>query len=598
MTVSEYIFDFLQQKGIDTIYMVSGSSAMWLTDSLYKNEKLQAVCMHHEQAAAMAADLYGRMRGVPGAALVTIGPGAANAVTGAAQAYVDSSALFIISGQAGSRLLRYEQETGIRQHGTQSLNLEPMVSSITKYFAAVLDPADIRYHMERAYFEAVNGRKGPVWIDVPVDIQNKQVPQTMRAFLSSEGKSAQETANLQDVSETMRTESNTVLLEDAIFKALEKVADSRKPLLLVGGGADKKTVAAVTQKLHIPVVTSRMGIDRIASDDPYYVGRIGAYGQRAAHFAVQQADVLLILGCRLSVSSIGYYPERFGENAFKIQADLDQKELDKPDVPIDLKLCMSTEGFAEKLLELEPPACDEWAAYCRNLRDRYPVVTEEYRRCNPLNAYYFTELLSRMAPENAAVVVDTGSVCNVVSQTWHLKKEQRFLVSGGLSCMGFWAGAIGCCGGDVPVLALSGDGSVSMNIQEFATLVYHHFPLKLFVYQNHGYMLIRHNQHNYMEDRFLGVGEDSGLKTPDYCRVAAAYGLPSVRISYGDDIEAKLQEMLSADGPVVCEVMLETFGPLAPRIASKVMPDGSLKAAEFDDLAPFLREEDKPESFV
>ena len=170
MTVSEYIFDFLQQKGIDTIYMVSGSSAMWLTDSLYKNEKLQAVCMHHEQAAAMAADLYGRMRGVPGAALVTIGPGAANAVTGAAQAYVDSSALFIISGQAGSRLLRYEQETGIRQHGTQSLNLEPMVSSITKYFAAVLDPADIRYHMERAYFEAVNGRRGPVWIDVTVDL--------------------------------------------------------------------------------------------------------------------------------------------------------------------------------------------------------------------------------------------------------------------------------------------------------------------------------------------------------------------------------------------------------------------------------------------
>lgn len=586
MTVSEYIFDFLQKKGVETVYMVSGSSSMWLTDSLYKNKKLKAVCTHHEQAAVMAADLYGRKNGVPGAALVTIGPGATNAITGVAEAYVDSSPLFVISGQASSKLLDYEQKTGIRQHGTQSLNLEPMVSSITKYFAAVMDPADIRYHMERGYFEAMDGRRGPVWIDVPVDIQNRQIPENMRAYDggNDSGSHEENCANGKG--------ANGDLLE-----VMEKIARSKKPLLLAGGGIDKAAVSAIVQKLHIPVVTSRMGIDRIVSDSPFYIGRIGAYGQRGAHFAVQQADLLLIIGCRLSVSSIGYYPDRFGIDAYKIQIDIDPKELDKSDVPIDQKICMLSGEFADRIDASYRPDCGDWVSYCVSLRDKYPVVVEEYRLCNPLNSYYFTEILSALAPEDVSVVVDTGSVCNVVSQTWSVKEGQRYFISGGLSCMGFWAGAIGCCTDRKTVIALSGDGSVSMNVQEFATLRYYNLPIKLFVYQNNGYMLIRHNQHNYMEDRFLGVGPESGVQTPDYCKVAAAYGIPAVRISHGDDVETKIRQVLDMDGPVVCEVMLEQFGPLAPRIASKVMPDGSLKAAEFDDLAPFLEDTQRPEPF-
>ncbi len=586
MTVSEYIFDFLQNKGVETVYMVSGSSSMWLTDSLYKNEKLRAVCTHHEQAATMAADLYGRKKGVPGVSLVTIGPGATNAITGVAEAYVDSSPLFVISGQASSRMLRYEQESGIRQHGTQSLNLEPVVSSITKYFAAVMDPADIRYHMERAYFEAMDGRRGPVWIDVPVDVQNQQIPEEMAAFNYFENK-------------CFHTDYGNVgkVSEQEIQEVLERISGAKRPLLLAGGGISKKSVSAITSKLQIPVVTSRMGIDRIVSDSPFYVGRIGAYGQRGAHFVIQQADVLLILGCRLSVSTIGYYPDRFGVNAYKIQVDIDPRELKKSDVPIDKKLCMLGDEFADRLVSADKPDCSAWLSYCSSLKERYPVLTEDYCKCNPLNSYYFTDMLSRLAPDNASIVVDTGSVCNVVSQTWIIKKNQQYFISGGLSCMGFWAGAIGCCTDGNPVIVLSGDGSVSMNIQEFATLCYHHFPIKLFVYQNHGYMLIRHNQHNYMEDRFLGVSPESGVKTPDYCKVAAAYDIPGRRISYGDDIETKIKEIMSIDGPVVCEVMLEQFGPLAPRIASKVMPDGSLKAAEFDDLAPFLKEDEKPEPF-
>lgn len=570
MTVSEYIFDFLQKKGLDTVFMVSGSSTMWLTDALCRNQDLKAVCTQHEQAAVMAADVYGRIHGTcPGAALVTIGPGATNAITGVAQAFTDSTALFVISGQVNSRLLKYEEDTGIRQQGTQSLNLRPIVSSITKYFAAVMDPADILYHVERAWYEANNGRKGPVWIDVPIDIQNKQVPESMRSFFPAAEK--YERVDMQKIS-----------------SLLEK---SEKPLILAGGGATQQSITALSHQLHIPVVTSRMGIGCVCSDDRYYVGRCGSNGQRAAHFAIQQADLILIMGCRLSVSTVGYYPQRFGVNAVKVQVDVDRKELGKTDVPVDYKIHCTTEMFTEAVDGLKPVQSEDWVRHCVEMRERYPVVTPEYRACDPLNSYYFTELLSKEVPENTIVTVDTGSVCNVVSQTWDVKKGQQYLISGGLSCMGFWAGSLGSQ--EKPVVALSGDGSVSMNIQEFATLKYYHLPVKLFVYNNHGYMLIRHNQHNYMNDRFLGVGPDSGVQMLDFCRIAQAYDLPSVRIERKDDIPTKIRQVMQMEGPVVCEVMLEEFGPMAPRIASRVMPDGSLKAAEFDDLAPFLNEEEK-----
>lgn len=567
MTVSEYIFDFLAKKGTDTVFMVSGSSAMWLTDALCRSQSIQAVCNHHEQASVMSADIYARLNNRLGTALVTIGPGATNAITGVAQAFTDSSAILVLSGQASSKLLKYEQDTGIRQHGTQSLNLEPMVTSITKYFAAVMDPADIRYHMERAFYEALSGRKGPVWLDIPVDIQNRQIPDEMTGFTPPAENYEPVDANL----------------------VSQWLSHSKKPLILAGGGADRESISWLSNRLRIPVVTSRMGIGCIESDNPYYVGRPGSNGQRAAHFAIQQADLLLILGCRLSVSTIGYYPDRFAGNARKIQIDVDQKELDKTDVPVDYKIRTTVQKFVEAVKDIPPTESLEWVAHCRDMREKYPVVLPEYQDANPLNSYFFTNLLTKETPENAVITVDTGSVCNVVSQTWQLKKGQKYFISGGLSCMGFWAGSIGSM--DTPVIALSGDGSVSMNVQEFATIKHYHLPLKLFVYKNNGYMLIRHNQHNYMNDRFLGVGPDSGVEMPDFCKVAEAYGLPNVRIQYGDDIPAKIRQVFSMNGPVVCEVILEEFGPMAPRIASRVMPDGSLKAAEYDDLAPFLEKE-------
>lgn len=577
MTVSEYIFDFIREKGVDKVFMVSGSSAMWLTDALCRNQELKAICCHHEQAAAMAADGYGRVHGIPGACLVTIGPGATNAMTGVAQAYLDSSPMFVFSGQANSKLLKYQKESGIRQNGTQSLTLDEMAAPITKYFAAVMDPAKIRYHMERAYYEAMEGRKGPVWLDVPVDIQNKQIPEQMQGFVPEETDDTVDSAQIKQV--------------------LDAIQKSEKPVILSGYGVKSsgstQLLKTISEKLHIPVAVSRGGIDTFPSTHPLFLGRPGSYGDRPSHFAIQECDLLLILGSRLSVSTIGYYPDKLALNAVKIMVDIDEKELARDAVPIDYKIQADLKPFLSQLAgELDNKNLSgehtEWVTHCQKMCETYPNVLPEYADESPLNEYYFTSRLSHLVGNNADIIVDTGSVCNVVSQSWTLKAGQNYLISGGLSCMGFWATAIGTCQENRQTIAIAGDGSTQMNIQEFATMQYNHMPIKLFVYNNNGYMLIRHNQHNYMDDRFLGVGPDSGLKMPDFTKVAEAYGLKAVKICWDDDIDAKIQEVLDYDGPVVCEVLVQEFAPIVPRIASRVMPDGSLKAAEFDDLYPFL----------
>ncbi len=573
MTVSEYIFDFLQRKGVETVYMVSGSSAMWLTDSLYKNEKLKAVCCQHEQVAAMAADAEGRVSGVPGVALVTIGPGATNAITGVAGAFTDSSPMFVISGQANSRLLKYQMDTGMRTKGTQSITLDNVVGGVTKYFAAVMNPEDIRYHMEYAYHMAMSGRKGPVWIDVPVDIQNKQVPENMKGF------------------------EPEATVEDAVDwnRIKDLVENSKKPLIFAGYGilsaGVRGEILSFAEKFNIPMVASRGGIGVIPSSSRLFVGHPGAYGDRASHFAVQECDLLLIFGSRLSQSTTGYYPNHLAPDAVKVMVDIDEKELAKKDVPIDISIHKDLKQFAKELteesLKWKADSHEEWINHCRDNVEKYPVVEPGYAEEDGINSYYFTKLLSENAPDNLTVVVDTGSVCNVVSQTWYLKEKQKYIISGGFSCMGFWASSIGAAAHG-NVVALSGDGATHMNVQDFATLAYYKLPIKLFVYNNHGYLLIRHNQHNYMNDRFLGVGPDSGVPSVDFGAVASAYGIPSVKIETKEEIVSKVKEVFEMDGPVICEVMTQEFGILAPRIASRVMPDGSLKAAEFDDLWPFL----------
>ncbi len=428
MTVAEYIFDFIYKKGCDTVFMVSGSSAMWLTDALCRNDSLKAVCCHHEQAAAMSADGYARVNHVPGACLVTIGPGVSNAITGTAQAYFDSTPMFVISGQANSRLLQYAMDSGIRQNACQSMLVEPLVGSITKYCATIMDPRDTKYIMERAYAESIFGRQGPVWIDVPVDIQNRQIPEEMRGYDRVE-------------------EKWDAVDYDMIAELLRK---AKNPLVLAGfgirnAGASEELVR-FCERFQVPVVTSRGGIDVIASNHAYYIGRPGNYGDRASHFAIQQCDLLFILGSRLSVSTIGYYPEKLAENAVKIMVDIDEKELQRDAVPIQHKYKCDVKEFLQTLSghmgsneRMEDH--QKWITWCRDQKTKYPVVMEEYKQQKPLNSYYFTSVLSGLVPENTNIVVDTGSVYCMASQSWTLKEGQRYLASGGF---------LGYCHGSVP----------------------------------------------------------------------------------------------------------------------------------------------------
>lgn len=597
MTVSEYIFDFLQKKGLTTVYMVSGSSAMWLTDALYQNKNLKAICCHHEQVAAMAADGYGRVNTVPGACLVTIGPGATNAITGVAQAYLDSSPMFVISGQANSKLVANQREKGVRQIGTQALDLEPIVSSITKYFHIVMEPDEIISVMNKAYSMATFGRKGPVWIDIPVDIQNRDVSETILNEVDKAGVQARDSFTIED------KKSNK---QPNYKKIVQAIRSTKKPLIMAGAGIKAACAAdelrQLCELLCIPVITSRGGIDVVSSKSIWFVGRPGAYGDRPSHFAVAQCDYLLILGSRLSVSTVGYYPNRFGEHAYKIMVDIDSLELAREDVPVNEKYCMDVKVFMQELLKsanadriIENTWKNihyKWGEYLHSLKNKYPTVLSQYKNENPLNEYYVTERLSTYAPQNTNIIVDTGSVCNVVSQSWQIKEGQNYLISGGLSCMGFWATAIGAYQKEKALIAITGDGSAQMNIQELATLKTTKIPLKLFIYHNQGYMLIRHNQHNYMQDRFLGVGPDSGVETPDFIKVAQAYGVKAYQIDTAEELDLIIPKVLEEKEPVVCQVIVQEFAPIIPRIASKVMSDGSLKAAEFDDLYPFLSEEE------
>jgi thiamine pyrophosphate enzyme TPP binding domain protein len=591
MTVAEYIFDFLNKKGVRIVYMVSGSSAMWLTDALCRNKALRAICCHHEQAAAMAADGYGRVNRSPGACLVTIGPGATNAITGVAQAYVDSSPMFVISGQTNSKLLQRQRNTAVRQAGTQSLNLEPIVSSITKYFCVLSKPEDVITVMEEAYEAAMIGRRGPVWIDVPVDIQNQQISVEIPVDISSRAK----------ICESYRQEDEIHFEE--IF---QRMIQAKKPLIMAGGGVVQSGVedllSKIAEECHIPVVTSRGGIGGMPTNHPWFVGRPGAYGDRASHFALTQCDFLLIIGSRLSVSTIGYYPQRFAGNAYKIMVDIDEKELHRQDVTINETICTDVRFFLNRLDQIQTrkqmeengrfKTHDSWNAYLQQLRKKYPVVDNRYKEEVPLNEYFVTSFIAECASTSANIVVDTGSVCNVVSQSWFLKRGQKYLISGGLSCMGFWATAMGAYQSGRELIAITGDGSAQMNIQELATIKTNRIPLKLFIYQNHGYMLIRHNQHNYMNDRFLGVGPDSGVETPDFQKVAEAYGVKAYTVRSMDEMCALIPQVLEQDEPVVCQIVVRDFAPIIPRISSKVMPDGSLRAAEFDDLDPFLTKDE------
>lgn len=581
MIVSDYIFNFLSSKGVDTVFMITGGQAMFLNDSVQRNKKINYICHHHEQALGMSADAYGRITGKLGVGLVTAGPAAINVLNGVVGGWVDSSPMMIISGQSALSYVRYQQKTKIRQFGIQGINIKPIVERITKYFVTVDDPSLIQYYMQKAYYLALNGRPGPVWVEVPLDIQRMEVPKKiLKEFIPEVGISSDDQ------------------LTNNVKRTLELLSKSKRPIFFVGQGIRlagamdefKKTV----QNLQIPVVTSRLGIDVINSDHELYVGRPGTYGERAAHFAIQNSDLILVVGSRLSNSTVGHNSKEFGKNAKKIVVDIDIEELEKPSIDIFLKVNTDAKLFLKELLRqinsYKLPNYKNWVKRCNFWKNKYPVVLPEYKNERPINSYYFTGKLSKMADAKDMILVDTGSCFHVACQSWKIKKGQRFLTTGGISTMGYWAAGIGAClaNNRGNTIVITGDGSLQFNIQEFATIKHNKLPIKVFIFNNNGYLLIRHTQKNFMNGRLIGEKPDNGVWCPDSLKIAAAYEIKGVRISSVDEIQKKVKEVLEYNGPVICDVMTPEWQMLVPRTASEKKPDGTLVAKPYEDMFPFL----------
>lgn len=564
---------------------------MFLNDAVGKHGKYNIICTHHEQSAAMSADAYGRITNKPGIALVTAGPGSVNAMNGLVGGYTDSSPMIIISGQAALSFVQYQDRTKIRQFGIQGINIRPLVENVTKFFITVDDPQKIAYYLEKAYSLATSGRPGPVWIDVPLDIQKMEVDESYLLHYKSES-----------------LDEGRVSPKQAVKHAYELLAKAKRPVLLVGQGVSlagaREQFLEFAEKARIPVITSRLGIDLIESSNDLYVGRPGNYGERSANFAIQNSDLIISVGCRLAAALVGHNAKAFGKNAYKYVVDIDSEELDKPGINIDYKVKLDCKIFFEKMLEQfkmnSIPRYTEWIALCNRWKKDYPVVMPEYKDEKPVNSYYFTDKLSNLASKDDMILVDTGSCFHVACQSWKIKKGQKFLTTGGLSSMGYWAAGIGACMANdrKNTIVITGDGSLQMNIQEFATIKHNNLPIKTFIFNNNGYLLIRHTQRNFMENRLVGEGPDSGVWCPDSLEIAKAYGIKGVRIDSVENIEEKIKEVLDFDGPVICDVMTPEWQLLIPRVASDKLPDGTLVSREYEDMFPYLSKEEVIENMV
>lgn len=591
MNVSDFMFKFFEKKGIDTVFLLTGGQAMFLNDAVAKNKNFKVICTHHEQTTTMSADAYGRITNKPSIALVTAGPGAINAMTGVAGGYTDSSPMIVISGQVPLSFVKYQENTNIRQYGIQGINIKPLVEKITKYFVTVDNPQKIEYYLEKAYHLATTSRPGPVWLEVPLDIQRMEVNEK---FL--------EKYNLEEETK------NNFVINDFIDCFLKELNKAKRPLLIVGQGI--KLSGAIEEfekaleKLNIPIVTSRLGIDLIESDNNLYIGRPGNYGERAANFAIQNSDLILSIGSRLSSSTVGHDAVNFGKNAIKFVVDIDQEELNKPGVTINYKLKADAKEVLNKLLvkieAVRNTDFKRWIKQCNNWKNKYPVVLPEYKVQSPMNSYYFLNQLSNLSQKNDTILIDTGSCFHVACQTWKIKKGQKFLTTGGLSSMGYWIASIGACiaNNKNNTIVVTGDGSLQMNIQEFAVIKHNKLPIKTFILNNNGYLLIRNTQRNFMEDRFIGESPESGLWFPDSLEIAKAYGVKGIRIDSIEDIESKIKEILDYDGPVICDVVVQEWQILQPRVSSEKLADGTLVSRKYEDMFPFLSKEEYEENMI
>lgn len=590
--LSDYVFSFIANLGIKEVFAVCGGAAMHLVDSLGRNRHLHYIATHHEQAAAMAAESYARISGKPGAVLITSGPGGTNTITGLAGAWIDSIPIIFISGQVTTDTL--SRGTGLRQLGIQEIDIVRLVKPITKYAVTVENPNTIRYHLEKALYLATTGRSGPVWLDIPLDIQGKYInPSKLPGFIAHKSHKAKRS-----------------LLKIEVAKCIEMLKRAKRPVIISGYGIRlakaQKEFSRLIDKLRIPLISSWLTIDLIPTDSQLYIGRSGIFGDRAGNFAVQNSDVLLIIGSRMSIPQVGYNYRTFAREAKKIMVDIDKRELEKNSIRPDIAINLDAKEFiSEMLKQLEEKKIkfqvNDWLQRCRLWKSKYTVNLPKYKDIKDyVNSFYFIGLLSDRLNAEAIVVTDMGTSLTCTMQTFKAKSGQRIFTSMGHSSMGFGLpGSIGACfaSGKRKVICISGDGGLQMNIQELQTLVHYNLPVILFVLNNDGYLTIKLMQQSHF-GRFVGSDKRSGLSFPDIIKVANAYGIKAERISNHEQLCSRIDYVLSQDGPFVCEIMMSDLQPLIPRVSPIRKANGQIVSCSLENLYPFLNQEEFLENMI
>lgn len=597
--LSDYVASTLVAHGVKHVFMLTGGGAMHLNDALGRNPDLRYVCCHHEQALGMAAESYSRLSNQLACLNVTTGPGGINALNGVHGAYTDSIGMIVVSGQVKREMLRANSGVPLRQLGDQEVDIVAMVKPITKMAELVSDPQDVRYLLEKAIWLARTGRPGPVWLDIPIDVQAAPIdPASLRGFDPLKEGYGREYAI---PAEYGRLQGDA--LRRAAREVVARFREAKRPVVMPGTGVRISgaydVFRRVIERLGAPVGPGWNAQDVIEDEHPLYAGRPSTVGDRAGNFAVQNADLLLVLGCRLNIRQVSYNYTSFARAAYKIMVDVDTAEMRKHTLDIDEPIHANLAEFLPVLLEelegYEPPAAHgDYVRWAQDRRARYPTVLPEYWEIKgAVNPYCFTEaLFDQLAPGEVIVMADaTAAVVTV--QAAKLKVGMRLFSNSGAASMGYdLPAAIGAWHampeGAERIVCMAGDGSIMQNIQELQTIVGQRIPAKIFLYNNAGYHSIRQSQEAHFDGFSVGCGPESGVTFPDFGRLAAGFELPFVRAHDHDDMGEAIARTLATPGPCICEVVLDKAQPFAPKLSSRRLDDGTMVTAPLEDLAPFL----------
>lgn len=586
--VAKYISQFLVDQGIKDCFMVTGGGAMHLDDAIGHQDGIYCTFNHHEQACAIAAEGYTRMTGKLAAVCVTSGPGGTNAITGVMGGWLDSIPMFIISGQVKRETTIWAvPDLNLRQLGDQEFNVIDSVGNMTKYAVMVTNPQEIAYHLEKALFLATNGRGGPVWIDIPLDVQGANVETESLIHFDADQEIVWRTPDVK---------------QSAVDILLHKIKTSQAPLVLAGTGinlgGEQQKLLSFLDKYRIPVVTAWNANDTVAYDNPYYVGMPGTVGMRSGNFAIQNCDLLISLGCRLNIRMIGYTHHDFAKNAFKVIVDIDPRELIKPTVQADLPINTDVGRFLDVMLEqdYETVSCHaDWVAWCRDLLERFPTVRPEYHGNGSINPYVFIDKLFEHLSPSDRIICGNGAACVITFQAAKIKQGQRMFTNSGCAAMGYgFPAAVGVAVSDNSkrTICIDGDGSIMMNIQELATVSHNKLDIKIFILNNNGYLSIRQTQRNLFDPPFIGIDSESGVGFPDFAKLADAFGIRYFRIDKENGADDILEQVLNCEGPCICEAVVDPDQNFEPKSSSKVLPDGRIVSPSLDDMAPFLDREE------